>query len=147
MKEYKVRVHIDRTEWLNKDGYLHREDGAAVEYTNGNKEWWLNGLLHREDGAAIEWADGSKSWWLNGQRHRVDGPAIEWPDGSKEWFLKGKRHRIDGFAVEWADGSKEWWLNDENLTEEEFLKRTPFVQEMTMEEVCKALGKTIKIVK
>lgn len=40
-----------------------------------------------------------------------------------------------------------WWLNDKKVTEEEFLKQTQSVQEMTMEELCKALGKIIKIVK
>jgi hypothetical protein len=28
----------------------------------------LNGQLHRTDGPAIEYADGDKSWYLNGQR-------------------------------------------------------------------------------
>ena len=49
-----------------------------IEYTvkvwaNGSKFWYLNGKLHREDGPAIEWADGdkfwcSKSWYLSGER-------------------------------------------------------------------------------
>ncbi len=33
---------------------------------NGTKYWHLNGKLHREDGPAIEWADGDKDWYLNG---------------------------------------------------------------------------------
>ena len=40
--------------WNNKNGELHREDGHAVEYASGSKEWWINGLRHREDGPAIE---------------------------------------------------------------------------------------------
>ena len=44
---------------------LHREDGPAVEYVDGDKVWYLNGKLHREDGPAVERWDGSKSWWLN----------------------------------------------------------------------------------
>lgn len=35
------------------------------------------GLLHRENGPAVEYPDGSKEWFLNHQRHRNDGPAIE----------------------------------------------------------------------
>ena len=27
----------------------------------------MNGKLHREDGPAIEWANGDKEWWLNGE--------------------------------------------------------------------------------
>jgi hypothetical protein len=37
--------------------------------------------LHREDGPAVEWADGRREWWLHGERHREDGPALEWADG------------------------------------------------------------------
>ena len=28
---------------------------------------YINVNLHREDGPAIEWSDGSKKWYLNGQ--------------------------------------------------------------------------------
>ena len=79
----------------------------------GNKVWRLpNGELHREDGPAIEWSNDDKEWYLNGKRHREDGPAIEWKDGNKEWYLNGKRHREDGPAIEYADGDKYWFLND-----------------------------------
>jgi len=67
-----------------------------IEYTvkvnaDGDKFWYLNGKLHREDGPAIEYADGDKSWWyLNGKLHREDGPAIEYASGSKYWYLNGK---------------------------------------------------------
>jgi hypothetical protein len=44
---------------------FHREDGPAIEYADGGKEWYLNGKCHREDGHAIEYADGSKSWYIN----------------------------------------------------------------------------------
>jgi hypothetical protein len=71
---------------------LHREDGPAVEYTNGGEEWYLHGKRHREDGPAAEYANGDKHWYLHGQRHREDGPAIEWADGTKEWYLQGKEY-------------------------------------------------------
>ena len=32
----------------------------------GNKYWCINGFYHREDGPAVEWVDGVKEWWLNG---------------------------------------------------------------------------------
>ena len=48
------------------NGQLHREDGPAVEYTNGDKMWYFNDRLHREDGPAVEYANGKKSWWING---------------------------------------------------------------------------------
>jgi hypothetical protein len=33
---------------------------------NGTKRWILNGKLHRVDGPATEYADGEKAWYLNG---------------------------------------------------------------------------------
>ena len=35
---------------------------------NGTKRWLLRGKLHREDGPAFEWPDGEKHWYLNGNR-------------------------------------------------------------------------------
>jgi hypothetical protein len=29
--------------WRNEKGELHCEDGPAVEYANGDKDWYLNG--------------------------------------------------------------------------------------------------------
>ena len=63
--------------YINKDGdklyykdkdmtILHREDGPAVEYTDGSKAWYINGQRHREDGRAIEWNDGYEAWYING---------------------------------------------------------------------------------
>ena len=100
MKEYKVKV--------NKEG----------------KYWYLNGNLHREDGPAIEYSNGDNEWYLNGKRHREDGPAIELNNVGKFWYLNGKRHREDGPAIEYSNGDKYWYLNGENLTKEEFIKRT-----------------------
>lgn len=55
------------TYW-RKDGLLHREDGPAVEYTNGTKQWWINGEHHREDGpAVINVSTGTNLWYLNGE--------------------------------------------------------------------------------
>ena len=78
--------------WKNKKGEYHRIDGPAIEFTNGDKWWYLNGKFHRKDGPAIEFADGSKKWYLNGELHREDGPAIEWVDGTKYWYLNGKEY-------------------------------------------------------
>jgi hypothetical protein len=46
----------------------HREDGPAVEWTDGTKEWYRNDILHREDGPAIEYTDGKTSWYKHGIR-------------------------------------------------------------------------------
>ena len=75
--------------YKNNWGELHREDGPAVEYTNGFKEWWINGKYHREDGPAVETKTGFKEWFINGLHHREDGPAVEWSDGEKQYWLNG----------------------------------------------------------
>ena len=77
-------------------------------------------LRHREDGPAVEWSNGTKSWWVDGKRHREDGPAVEYSSGTKEWCINGKRHREGGPAIEWSDGTKSWYVNDGCLTEDEF---------------------------
>jgi len=104
-------VNGDKEWW--KNGKRHRLDGPAIERSNGDKFWFQNHKLHRLDGPSIERADGSKSWHQNGKLHRLDGPAIERADGGKSWFQNHIRHRLDGPAVEWADGDIEWWQNDE----------------------------------
>jgi hypothetical protein len=59
---------------------------------DGNKFWHNSqGRIHRDDGPAIEWFDGDKCWYQNGLRHREDGPAEETNDGKKWWYIKGKR--------------------------------------------------------
>ena len=48
---------------------LHRLDGPAIEFSNGNKRWYQNDCLHRLDGPAIEWSDGTREWYINGDRY------------------------------------------------------------------------------
>src|SRR5690554_3848562 len=124
MKEYRVKVYDDRTEWYNLKDELHREDGPAIESTNG-----------------------FKGWYLNGQRHRKDSPAIEYADGTKEWYKNDKLHREDGPAIEYTNGAKEWYINGTKLTENEFKQRTQHVVELTMDEVIARLGYNVKIKK
>jgi hypothetical protein len=108
--------------WHNESNQFHRTDGPAVEYANGDKEWWLNDKLHRTDGPAVEYAYGTKYWYQNGKRHRTDGPAIEW-----------------------ADGTKEWYIEDVKLTEAEFLKRTK-VKAPCEDKVVEVDGKRYRLV-
>ncbi len=54
----------------------------------GVKRWYLNEVLHREDGPAVEYPNGQSCWFLNGQYHREDGPAfIDIRKNKKEWWL------------------------------------------------------------
>jgi hypothetical protein len=66
MKSIKIE-NLNWVEYRNEKGYLHREDGPAIEWNNGTKEWWINGNTHREDGPAIEYYNGHKKWRLNGK--------------------------------------------------------------------------------
>ena len=62
MKTYKVKVNdLGTICWYNEKGKLHREDGPAIEWADGDKIWYLNDKRHREDGPAIEWANGYKA--------------------------------------------------------------------------------------
>lgn len=87
----------------------------------------LNGLRHREDGPAIEYSDGSKQWWKDGVQHRLDGPADEWADGSKLWIVDGRIHRIDGPAVELANGITYWVVNGVSINVIEIFGYEPTV--------------------
>ena len=69
---------------------LHRENGPAVECTNGTKSWYVDGKQHREDGPACEYANGDKIWYIDNERHRTDGPAVECVDGYKSWYVDGR---------------------------------------------------------
>jgi len=99
----------------------NRNNSKCYTDPHGNKLWRdQKNRLHREDGPAAEWTDGFKEWWLNGQRHRKNGPAIERPNGTKEWWAHGQLHREDGPAVEYAGGLKGWWLFDVQYIEKEY---------------------------
>lgn len=64
-----MEIDYDGNErYLNKDGLLHREDGPACVYFNGDKYWWIEGRRHRIDGPAIELTDGTKQWWIHDVR-------------------------------------------------------------------------------
>jgi hypothetical protein len=92
--------------WYNSDGKLHRDDALpAVERSNGDKEWWIDGVKRWyffkrntvADLPSIEFVDGTKVWIANGEIHRDGGlPAIEKANGEKEWYLNGVRYFPDG---------------------------------------------------
>jgi hypothetical protein len=70
-----------------------------------------------------------------------------WANGGKSWYLNGKLHREDGPAKEYADGYKSWWLKGTYMTEEGHKAAMDPAVEMTVEEICKALGKNVKVIK
>ncbi len=84
MKEYTVKVSEDRTAWYKPGrNILHRLDGPAVEYTNGDKHWYIEGEYHRLDGPAVEIASGYKFWYIEGKEY------------SEVEFLKKTNKQVD----------------------------------------------------
>ena len=64
-----------------------------VEYSTidskTHKTYYKNNLLHRENGPAVEYSNGDKEWWVDGRLHRMDGPALDYNEKSR-WFINGK---------------------------------------------------------
>ena len=88
------------------------EDTGANELIigpNESKYWRLNGKLHRENGPAVEFSNGpivkdaigGKKWYINGELHRENGPAIEWSNGEQEWYIDGKELTEEQF-LDWS---------------------------------------------
>ena len=93
---------------------LHCDDGPAVVYANGQKEWYQFGKLHRLDGPAIECVS-IKEYWEYGKRHRLNGPAVIKYDNIRYWYQFGKLHRENGPAIENTRDSNHthYYLNGE----------------------------------
>lgn len=84
----------------------HSTTGAlCVVRQSGTKEWYLHGFLHREDGPAIEHPDGSQLWFQEGVRHRLDGPAVQLADGTRKWYVRGKQ--VAKKSLPYAQAQKE----------------------------------------
>jgi hypothetical protein len=78
--------------YYNSANQYHRDyDLPAVTWSDGTREWWLNGVPHRDnDLPAFLYADGTQYWYVNGVRHRDnDMPAIVYSDGTEEWYVDG----------------------------------------------------------
>ena len=54
------------------------------------KDSYFLSPLHRSHNLpAIEYSNGDKEYWVHGYRHRIDGPAVIY--GNKQyWFIKGE---------------------------------------------------------
>ena len=80
-----------------QDGMSVDDDGAIV--------WRLYGKLHRDDGPAVEWPNGDKHWYRHGKLHRLDGHAVEHGTISIGWyFIDGvecKKEEFDVAVVCW----------------------------------------------
>jgi len=61
-----MKTNIKFKRYINNDPFLKK---AIRFYSTGNKHWFLNVKRHREDGPASEWSNGAKEWWLNGESY------------------------------------------------------------------------------
>lgn len=52
-----------------KECKFHRTDGPAVEWKNGDREWYVDGNLHRLDGPAVEHIGTGNCWYVNGKEY------------------------------------------------------------------------------
>lgn len=124
---YKKGYFIKNVWYLN--GSIHRENGPALEYLNGDVCWYFKNRLHRENAPAVI-SKNIVEWWNHGVRHRIGGPAIIQTVKrrdvffglfqNKYWFQDGTPHRLDGPAVECANGHVEYWLYGKQFSKADF---------------------------
>jgi len=91
-------VHDDRVEYYNDDNQLHRDEneGPAIEWNNGDKEYYYQGVKHRNVGPACVYVGNDfmtrHSYYVEGELHRLDGPAVEWRDYPNDYYIYGKKY-------------------------------------------------------
>lgn len=124
-----VRYHDNK-------GLYHRENGPAIEYSDGVKFWYKHGVYHREDGPAKWYSENHYAWYYEGELHRLDGPAVVYSNGSSYWYKNGKRHNPHGPAIVemtlHGTFRKEWWYDGKYYkTEAEFRNgSTPSIDQL-----------------
>jgi hypothetical protein len=71
-KEQVVRRYFNRREYgIYIDGkfVLHDEDNfPCIEWNDGSREYYSNGLLHNVNDAARQYSNGHKEYWINGMK-------------------------------------------------------------------------------
>ncbi|RTK97790.1 MAG: hypothetical protein EKK64_00885 [Neisseriaceae bacterium] len=90
---FKGRIHRDndlpaiqhvngyKAFFLKGKQYLYRKQ------ENGTKEYYdIHGRLHKKNSPAIIYSNGDKEYWIDGMRHRANGPAVIL--GKKKYYFK-----------------------------------------------------------
>ena len=95
-KTLEYRVYEDGTvEYRNANRKLHREDGPAVIYANGDQFYYQNGKLHREDGPAVIFANGDQYYCQNGEQlSEQEFKAQKAPCNGKTVEIEGVKYLI-----------------------------------------------------
>jgi hypothetical protein len=84
------------------------KDGLIID-SKGTKYWYKGGYLHRLDGPACKWSNGDMEWVKHGSTHRIDGPAMEFTNGQKYWFLYGKEYDEEEYKIEISNIPLLYW--------------------------------------
>jgi len=74
-----------------KDKYYKNFDNIRLFHFDDDIQYYKGYIIHREDGPAIEWDEGDEEWIVNGKLHREDGPALTWCNQNK-WWLNNKQY-------------------------------------------------------
>ena len=85
-------------EWFDDDGLRHRDNGAAIKWTDGNKEYYIHGIRHRIGGPAFIWGK-SYQYWVDGELHRIDGPAVYRSEKRNIGMPEVIEHWVDGKQI------------------------------------------------
>jgi hypothetical protein len=123
-----VKHTISRTgvqRWRLSNHQLHRTDGPALIYPDGETRYYVAGKLSRTDGPAlIKNAGQHQEWWYQGRQHRLSGPAYI-SDDYESWFRDHKLHCVTGAAVRFRNGidQDQWWIQGTELKFRTWLSR------------------------
>ena len=93
---------------------MENKNKSKFEIDEYGTKYWCNedGLYHREDGPAVEYKDGTKEWHFRGKCHRLDGPAWIHYNGDTDWFIND--YYVTKEINKWA---KENSIDLDNLTD------------------------------
>lgn len=148
-------LDFEGNKYWYKTGRLHRDTDAttsilgrkgkflstindrlpAIEYTNGDKMYYIMGKLHRSNGLpAMEYSNGNCVYYEYGKLHRLHNlPAVDKSRIKKDqdtglpikqiermYFTEGKLHREnDEPAIEYFNGDKYWYFRGKRHRDED----------------------------
>lgn len=72
MQKYYVQVTSNGTTYWHSDPgckIFHRENGPAFESASGTKAYYQNDKLHRLDGPAVIFSNGDEEYWVDGVQY------------------------------------------------------------------------------
>lgn len=90
------------------------EDAESIEHPGRYH------LLHRTDGPAVIFPDGDHAYYVEGVLHSIKGkrPAITYEDGTQEYYHHGRLHRLGGPAVVGGIDPAQYWFHGTRVFED-----------------------------